>query len=156
MPRVNRNPLVNSKAPYSIQDIVLLVVTHLPELTSDYHKERFEIIKACLYSMRSGAHRTHTFYVFDNGSCEEFREWLYNEFKPDMVTFSQNIGKMAARTTAVTSLPLTCLVAYSDDDILYYDNWLNPQIELINFFPNVACVTGSPIRTMFRWGINHT
>jgi hypothetical protein len=155
MPRLGQNPLKTNKAPNFIRDIVFVVVTHLPDLIG-YHENRFEIVKSCLQSMRERSKRTHTFYVFDNGSNDLFREWLYNEFKPDMVTFSKNIGKLAARTTAICSLPPQSLVAYSDDDMLYYDNWLNPQIELLNNFPNTSLVSCYPIRTMFRWGNKNT
>jgi hypothetical protein len=155
MPRIGQNPLKPNKAPSFIRDIVFVVVTHFPEPIG-YHAERFEIVKSCLYSMRKRSKRTHSFYVFDNGSHDMFREWVYNEFKPEMLTFSKNIGKAAARTTAIASLPPETLVSYSDDDILFYDNWLNPQIELLTNFPNVSLVSGYPIRTMFRWGNKNT
>lgn len=154
MPRDGLNPLRLQKAPNFIRDIVCVVVTHLPNFEG-YHKERFEIVKACLQSMRNRAKRTHTFYVFDNGSCDEFRDWLYNTFKPDMVTFSPNIGKSSARTLAISGLPPETIVSYSDDDMLFYDDWLNPQLELLNNFQNVCLVSGYPIRTMFRWGIKN-
>ncbi len=53
-------------------------------------------------------------------------------------------------------LPPGTIVCYSDDDILYHPNWLNPQIELLNHFPNVATVSGYPIRSMFRMGNANT
>lgn len=155
MPRAGQNPLRQSKSPNFIRDIVCVVVTHLPELTG-YHSQRFDVVKSCLYSMRKRIKRTHTFYVFDNGSCDTFREWVYNEFKPEMVTFSRNIGKTAARTTAISGLPASSIVCYSDDDILYYEDWFNPQIDLLNNFPNVSVVSGYPVRTMFRWGNKNT
>jgi hypothetical protein len=121
-------------------------------MENDYHKERFDIVKTCLQSMRDRCYKDHTFYVWDNGSCEVFRDWVYNEFKPDLLTLSHNIGKISARTAAITALPLSSLVCYSDDDMLFYDNWLQPQLEILNYFPNVALVSGYAIRTSFRWG----
>ncbi len=47
-------------------------------------------------------------------------------------------------------------VSYCDDDIFFYDNWLVPQIGILRHFPNVAAVTGNPIRTSFRWGNENT
>ena len=40
--------------------------------------------------------------------------------------------------------------------MLFYPNWLQPQIDLLKGFPNVSCVTGYPVRTSFRWGNQKT
>jgi hypothetical protein len=106
--------------------------------------------------MRNNSHREHTFMVWDNDSGEEFTWWLQSKFDADILILSKNIGKNQARAAAIQMMPLGSIVCYSDDDIFYYDNWLNPQIELLNHFPNVACVTGMPIRTMQRWGNENT
>jgi len=154
--RTEHNPLRGSQAPNTIKPIVFVVVTHLPCNDSQYHFQRMEVIQTCLTTMRQNSYRDHTFLVWDNGSKDEFRDWLQHIFEPDILVLSSNIGKTAARTSAINTLPLSSIVCYSDDDVLYYDNWLNPQIELLNHFPNVACVSGYPVRTMFRWGNTNT
>lgn len=155
--RAGQNPLRFSQAPASIRDIVFVVVTHLPcEESPGYHAGRMDVVKACLQTMRWGAHREHTFMVWDNGSKSEFRDWLQHIFEPDILVMSENIGKNNARAAAVNMLPLSSVICYSDDDMLYYDNWLNPQIELLNHFPGVAAVSGYPLRVMFRWGVENT
>lgn len=155
--RQGMNPLRLSPAPYALQDIVFVVVTHVPcEEQPGYHKERQEIVKTCLTTMRQNAKREHTFLVWDNDSRSDFRDWLQHIFEPDVLIQSRNIGKNNARAAAVNMLPLGSIVCYSDDDILYYDNWLQPQIDLLSNFPNVAAVTGYPVRTMFRWGCENT
>lgn len=53
-------------------------------------------------------------------------------------------------------LPPETILGYSDDDMLFSNNWLAPQIELLKGFPNVACVSGYPVRTSFRWGNDNT
>lgn len=148
----NPNRIANAKG---FRQIVCAVVTHLPNLEG-YHAKRLEVVQMCLTSMRKGTHADHTFLVWDNGSCPEFKNWLANEFKPDVMIFSPNIGKTAARTNVIRMLPPKSIVCYSDDDMYYYDNWLAPQIELLQHFPNVSCVTGYPVRTSFRWGNEHT
>ena len=154
--RTSHNPLRGKPASYQIKDIVLLVVTHLPcEDEPGYHKDRFEVVKTCLTTMREGANREHTFMVWDNGSNSTFRDWLQHIFSPDICILSQNIGKNHARAAAIRSLPLGSIVAYSDDDFYYEDDWLNPQLHILNKF-NAALVTGDPIRTMFRWGCENT
>jgi len=69
---------------------------------------------------------------------------------------SGNIGKYAARLSIARMLPPETILAYSDDDMYFYPDWLAPQIELLNYFPNVSCVTGNPVRTQFRWGNENT
>ena len=93
--------------------------------------------------------------VWDNGSGNTLREWLLNKFNPDIAILSQNIGKNQARAAAMRMMPLSSIVAYSDDDFYYYDNWLNPQIKILNHF-GAQLVTGYPCRTMFRWGCEET
>src|SRR5512146_658994 len=155
--RIGQNPLRDKPAPATIQPIVCLVVTHLPcEETPGYHASRMDVVKSCLTSMRFGIRRPHTFMVWDNDSKSEFRDWLQHIFEPDILIQSKNIGKNNARVAAINMLPLSSVVCYSDDDILYEDDWLNPQLELLNGFPNVAAVSGYPLRVMFRWGVENT
>lgn len=155
--RIGSNPLRYKPAPYTFKNIVLLVVTHLPcEEQAGYHTQRMEVVKTCLTTMRERCNRDVTMMVWDNDSKSEFRDWLQHIFEPDILIMSQNIGKNPARAFAVNMMPLSSIVAYSDDDMYYYDNWLNPQIEILNHFPNVSVVSGYPVRTQFRWGNEHT
>jgi hypothetical protein len=52
--------------------------------------------------------------------------------------------------------PPGSIVGYCDDDIYFYPGWLYPQMTLLQTFPNVAAVTGYPVRTAFRWGCENT
>ena len=155
--RTQHNPLREQAAPYEIKETVLLVVTHLPcEQEPGYHKDRMEVVQTCLTTMRERAGREHTFFVWDNGSNETFRDWLRHIFEPDILVESHNIGKNQARAAAIGALPLDTIVAYSDDDIYFEENWLAPQLDLLVTFPHVAAVSGMPIRTMMRWGNENT
>lgn len=135
--------------------VVLSVVTHLPELTG-YHERRFEVVKTCLQSMKQNSGGEYTVIVWDNGSCEQFREWVRQEYKPDIFVESDNIGKNLARSSIFGMLPPEQIVSYCDDDIYFYPNWLDPQLELLKSFPDTACVSGYPVRTQFRWGNENT
>jgi hypothetical protein len=154
--RIGNNPLRNQPAPYQVKDVVCLVVTHLPcEESPGYHADRLEVVQTCLQTMRGNARRDVTFMVWDNDSRPEFRDWLQHIFEPDLLVFSRNVGKNQARANAIRMLPMGAVVAYSDDDILYYDNWLKPQLKLLNHF-GAQLVTGYPLRVMFRWGNERT
>ena len=152
--RIGTNPNRNNGADKFLP-VVFAVVTHLPN-QEGYHKDRLEVIQACLNTMRDGAKVPHTFMVWDNGSCAALTDWLQWSFKPDVLMLSGNIGKTAARAAMIRMLPPGTVVAYSDDDILYYPGWLEPQLELLEHFPDVSVVTGYPVRTAFRWGVENT
>ena len=153
--RVGQNP--NKSAQIALYaPVALTVVTHLPNITTAYHSQRLEVIQACLNTMRAGVHREHTFMVWDNGSIPELRDWLQFVFKPDVLILSNNIGKNNARSSMAGMLPGKTIFCYADDDMLFDDNWFAPQNDLMVNFPNVASVTGYPVRTAFRWGIDNT
>lgn len=156
MPRVGSNPNKSARANAEFKPIVLAVITHLPNLTTAYHSRRMEVIQTCLRTMRANARQEHTFIVWDNGSIPQMRNWLQDGFQPDMLVLSGNVGKVTAKSALFRMVPPSSIVAYSDDDMLFYDDWLTPQLELLQHFPNVACVTGYVVRTAFRWGIENT
>lgn len=155
--RTQRNPNYRQPSTHEIKPVVFLVVTNLPENDpTGYHKDRFEVIKTCLTTMRERAYCEHTFFIWDNGSGKLLRTWLQNEFKPDILVQSPNYGKGISRAYAVHMLPKDTIVCYSDDDFYYFENWLNPHLELLRSFPNVSVVSGYPIRTQFQRGIDNT
>lgn len=154
--RIGQNPNKSSASTMRFAPVVLAVVTHLPNTTTAYHSKRLEVVQACLRSMRDNAQMEHTFMVWDNGSIPALRDWLQFEFKPDVLILSENIGKNSARTALARMVRPDTIFAFSDDDILYSPNWLAPQIELLVNFPNVAAVSGYPVRTSFRWGNDNT
>jgi hypothetical protein len=106
--------------------------------------------------MTEHAGMEYSLAIWDNDSCKLFRHWVLDELNPDIFVYSVNVGKTAARTSMIRMLPPGSIVCYSDDDMYFYPGWLRPQIELLQHFPGVACVTGYPVRTSFRWGNQHT
>lgn len=151
--RVGNNPN-RGKGAEKLQPVILSVVTHLPN-QEGYHEKRLDVIKTCLTTMRAGA-GVGTILVWDNGSCDALRDWLRDEYKPDLLMLSANIGKTAARTSIIRMCPPSSFVGYSDDDMYFYPGWLNQQMDLLINFPNVAAVSGYPVRTSFRWGTMNT
>jgi hypothetical protein len=152
--RVGSNPNRQARAA-ELNKVVLAVVTHLPHLEG-YHAERLEVVQTCLTSMIDNAGMDYSIAIWDNNSCAEFREWVRQEINPEIFVESINVGKTAGRTAITRMLPPGSIVCYSDDDMYFYPDWLAPQIELLQHFPNAACVTGYPVRTSFRWGNEHT
>ena len=146
----NRRIYVDGYPPYIASSI-----THLPSLEG-YHENRFEVVKVSLTTMRENAGLNCKTLVWDNGSCQEFRDWLLNEYKPDYVMLSTNVGKSIARASILRMLPPKTIVGVADDDMYYYPDWFKAQVELMKYFPNVGQVSGYPVRTQMRWGNKRT
>lgn len=135
--------------------IVAGIVTYLPNEIG-YHQGRMEVIRTCLTSLRKNANQDIGIMVWDNGSCPRLLDWLRNVYKPDWLITSPNIGKAQARCSMYRMLPFDTVFCFSDDDIYYSPNWLNPQLELLYGFPHVGVVSGYPVRSQFNWGCART
>ena len=147
--RIGLNPLRNSAAPEKSSKIIAAVITHLPNQVG-YHKERLRIVQSCLLSMRENAGLHCAIMVWDNGSCNELREWLVKQYRPTYLVLSPNIGKGSARTCMLRMFPEETIIGISDDDMLFYRGWLDEQVKLIRHFPNVGAVSGYPCRKMMK------
>jgi hypothetical protein len=134
--------------PYS--KVIVSVTTHLPNQRG-YHEERFDVVRASLETMRANAGMDCEIWVWDNGSCANLKGWLINDYKPDYLTFSRNVGKSIARATMVRGLPKGTIIGCADDDMFYYPDWLKKQVEILETYPNVGTVSGWPVRTQFRF-----
>jgi hypothetical protein len=152
--RVGSNPLKGANID-GLGKVVLAVVTHLPRLEG-YHAKRFEVVQKCFQTMLEGVEMDCSLLVWDNGSYAGFKQWIRDDVKPEVFIESQNLGLTFAKAAIANMLPKDTILCYSDDDMLFYEGWLKPQIDLLAHFPNVSCVTGYPVRTSFRWGNNNT
>lgn len=152
--RVGQNPNRIASAK-SYRPLIFAIVTHLPNFLG-YHSQRMAVVQTCIRSMTANADREHTLIIWDNGSCRELKDWIRDAAKPDVFIESFNIGKTAARSSIARMIPPDHTVCYSDDDMYFTPGWLAPQLDLLEHFPNVAAVTGYPVRTAFRWGVDKT
>jgi len=130
------------------------VITHLPN-RNGYHKFRLAVIQACLESMRYGAPGI-TVMVWDNGSCKDLTDWLQNEYKPETLILSPNIGKSNARMALFRMVRPDTIMALCDDDMLFYPGWFDASQKLLDTFPEVGKVSCYPVRTQGRWGCSAT
>ncbi|MDD3089589.1 MAG: hypothetical protein PHT95_06575, partial [Candidatus Omnitrophica bacterium] len=64
----NRRTKADGYAPYIASSIV-----HLPNFEG-YHEQRFEVVKTSLTTMRENAGLDCQILIWDNGSCQEFRD----------------------------------------------------------------------------------
>lgn len=135
--------------------VIASAITYLPDFEG-YHKDRFEVVKASLNTMRDNAGEDIGTFIWDNGSCPEVIDWLMNEYKPDHLVISTNIGKASARAGIVRAVSPGTILGVADDDILYYPDWFKKSIDILESFPNVGQVSGYPVRTQMRWGNKNT
>lgn len=152
--RTEMNPNRNEAAK-GWKKYVASAVVHLPNFEG-YHKDRFDVVKTSLTTMRENAGLDCDILIWDNGSCQEFRDWLLNEYNPDGVVLSKNSGLTSARAGLVRMMPPGTILAVADDDMYYYNDWYKAQVKVMNHFPNVGQVSGYPIRTQMRWGNKRT
>ena len=100
--------------------------------------------------MRKDAGLPFDLMVFDNGSCEEVREYLVNEKEEGRIQYlilsEKNMGKGGAWNVMLTGAPGE-IIAYTDADVLFSPNWLSRSVEILETFPSVGMVTARPFRT---------
>lgn len=144
------NPMRQAKVS-GYKPLIASAIVYLPNLEG-YHEQRFEVVKTSLTTMRENAGLDCGIFIWDNGSCQEFRDWLVDEYKPDHVMLSTNVGKASARAGIVRAVPPETILGVADDDMYYYPNWFAAQAKVLKTFPNVGQVSGYPVRTQMRWG----
>ncbi len=87
--------------------------------------------------------------MFDNGSCESVVDYLVELRQAgqiDCLMLSQrNLGKIDALRILFNAAPGE-VIAYNDDDILFYPGWLEAHLEVLQLFPQVGMVSGAPVR----------
>lgn len=128
--------------------VTVAVLTFIPELEG-YYRYRMEVLRACLESILKHTDIPYDLMVFDNGSCEEVVDYLrslHQARKIDYLMLSgKNLGKIGALQVMFNAAPGE-LIAYCDDDILFYPGWLSEHVKILDAFPNVGMVSGAPVR----------
>jgi len=109
-----------------------------------------EVLKVCLSSLRRTADLPFDLLVFDNGSCEEVLQYLADEKQAGRIQFlmlsERNLGKGGAWNLMLAGAPGE-IIAYADNDVLFYRGWLSRSVQILKTFPNVGMVTSRPFRT---------
>ena len=147
--RKGQNPAKFVKDVARPERITVALLNYIPFL-SGFYAETLDVLKASLESMRKDAGLPFDLMVFDNGSCEEVREYLVNEKEEGRIQYlilsEKNMGKGGAWNVMLTGAPGE-IIAYTDADVLFSQNWLKRSVEILETFPNVGMVTARPFRT---------
>ncbi|MCD4672602.1 MAG: glycosyltransferase family 2 protein [Anaerolineaceae bacterium] len=147
--RVGQNPAKFVKTVAQPERITVAVLNYIPFL-SGFYAEMLDVLDTSLSSLRESADLPFDLLVFDNGSCEEARQYLLKEQEAGNIQYlllsDKNLGKGGAWNMILSGAPGEIIV-YADNDVLYYPGWLSQSLQLLETFPNVGMVTARPFRT---------
>ncbi len=159
--RIGQNPAKYLKEVAKPERITVAVLNYIPFL-SGFYADALDVLKVCLESIRESADLPYDLLVFDNGSCEEARQYLLDEHQAGRINFlifsEKNLGKGGAWNVILAGAPGE-IIAYTDSDAYFYRGWLSRSVQFLETYPNVGMVTARPFRTnpdfytaTVRWG----
>lgn len=147
--RVGQNPAKSMQSVSKPERITIAVLSYIPFI-GGYYAESLEVLKICLNSIKTNTKLSHDLLVFDNGSCEEVKDYLFRQNKNGLIQYlllsQNNLGKGGAWNFIFDGSPGE-IIAYCDSDALFYPGWLSKSIEILETFPKVGMVTARPMRT---------
>jgi glycosyltransferase involved in cell wall biosynthesis len=147
--RIGQNPAKFVKNVSRPERITAAVLNCIPFL-SGFYAEALDVLQASLLSLRNAPGLPFDLMVFDNGSCQQARDFLVAEKEAGHVQYlilsEKNVGKGGAWNVILAGAPGD-IVAYSDSDVLFSPGWLSRSVEILEGFPNVGMVTARPFRT---------
>jgi glycosyltransferase involved in cell wall biosynthesis len=148
MTRIGVNPARGKLSNYRPARVTIAVLTYFPDL-SGYFENRLEVLKLVLVSLRAHTTLPYDLMIFDNGSCQSVVDYLL-ELKDAgeihyLILSPINIGKIGAFRILFNAAPGE-IIAYNDDDVLFYPGWLEAHLEILDSFPHAGMVSGLPVR----------
>ncbi|MGB6058127.1 MAG: glycosyltransferase [Microthrixaceae bacterium] len=157
--RVGRNPAKKiDQAPVAVEPpppVSVGLLTHVPYVAG-YHADQLDVVRLAVLSARANAAMPIHLMVFDNGSGPELTEWLVaalNDGTIDQLILNRrNLGKLTALSQIVLGAPGPDVV-YSDGDLFFQPNWLEPMLKIARGIPNVGVVGGAPALPSVHSGI---
>jgi glycosyltransferase involved in cell wall biosynthesis len=148
MTRIGINPARGVVSAYHPAKVTVAVLTYIPHLEG-YFQNKFDVLRLVLASIQAHTVVDHDLLVFDNGSCREVVDYLQGLSQNGKIDYlilsSRNLGKIGAFKLLFNAAPGE-IVAYADDDILFFPGWLEAALEIMNTYPMVGMVSGIPVR----------
>jgi len=149
MPRVGRHPMKKGDGSTTpmMKTLSITTLVHIPE-TTGYWENSLKVLDLCLSSIHAHTEKEFDLYVFDNGSCEEVKDYLLTQQKIGQIQFLTFSNENVRKTGGLKSLLLQAegdIVAYLDSDAYVLPGWLDKSLEILNTFKNVGQVTAIPL-----------
>jgi hypothetical protein len=152
MARYGVSPARGRTTDYQPAQVTVCVLTHIPD-AEGYYRDRMDVLRVCLESIRANTRVPYDLMVFDNASSAEVIDYLrglHDSGAIDLLLLSsRNLGKIGALQVMFNAAPGEW-IAYADDDILFYPGWLEAHLKIANTFPQVGMVSGAPVRDAAR------
>ncbi len=147
--RVGQNPAKNVREVVKPERITVAVLNYIP-FVGGFYAEMPAVLRRCLDSIWSTADLPFDLLVFDNGSCREVVDYLVEQKDAGRIQYlmlsDKNLGKGGAWNAMLAAAPGE-IIAYADNDVLFYSTWLSESVKLLETYPNVGMVTARPYRT---------
>lgn len=144
--RKGQNPIKQLQSVAKPQRVTAAVLNHIPFLDG-FYADLLQVLDTSLGSLRENAGMPFDLLVYDNGSCAEARAYLLREFEQGriqiLILAEHNMGKGGAWNVMLQAAPGE-IVAYADNDVLYYPGWLVESVKVLEAYPNVGMVTARP------------
>ena len=153
MARIGINPSRGKFSDFHPARVTVVMITHIPHLDG-YFKHRLDVLRLSLTSLLTHTSSPYDLLVFDNGSCTAVLDYLFSLKNNGAIKFlllsNENIGKIGA-FRVVFNAALGEVIAYTDDDILFYPNWLEEHLRILDTFPQAGMISGVPVRNASRY-----
>jgi len=147
MTRFGMNPARNKNISYSPSRVTAAMMTYIPNLEG-YFTHRLDVLKLSLDSLIQSVAGQTDIAVLNNGSCTEVREYLDRQLESGRIGYlihsRRNLGVIGGFKILFNAVPGE-MIAYSDDDVLYYPGWLDAHLEIMDTFPKTGMVSGAPV-----------
>ena len=147
MTRFGMNPARNKNISYTPSRVSAAMMTYIPNLEG-YFTHRLDVLKLSLDSLIQSIGEKTDIAVFNNGSCIQVREYLDHQLEVGRIDYlfhsRKNLGVIGGFKVLFNALPGD-VIAYCDDDVLYYPGWLDAHLEILDTFPRVGMVSGAPV-----------
>jgi glycosyltransferase involved in cell wall biosynthesis len=154
MARIGINPARGKVTDHRPAPVTVTMLTYIPYL-SGYFEHRLEVLKLVFASLFAHTTSPYDLLVFDNGSCSIVIDYLrklqhaeqsgYLKAIDYLILSPKNIGKIDALKIMFNAAPGE-IIAYNDDDILFYPGWLEAHLEIFKYFPKAGMVSGIAVR----------
>ena len=147
MTRYGFNPARNKSTGYRPSRVTAAVMSYIPNLEG-YFSHRMEVLQLSLESLIATVGGTTDIMVMNNGSCQEVRDYLDGQLEAGRIDYlihsARNLGVIGGLKILFNAAPGE-LIAYCDDDVLYYPGWLEAHLKIIDTYPGVGMVSGAPV-----------
>ncbi len=149
MARSGYHPMKTSKIVNmpSAKKITITTIVHIPELIG-FWKDSLKVLKLSFESLFRHTNQEFDFMVFDNGSCNEVKDYLIEEYKKDNIQYlffsKTNQRKTFAMPFLLREAPGD-IICFFDSDVFFLPNWLDESLKILEKFPKTGMLTACPI-----------